>query len=125
MDFSSIISEDKIKQAIKDGEFDGLPGMGKPLKKDEAAHIPENLRMAYRVMKNAGMAGDEGALKKELMTIDDLIAKCTDENERERLMKRKTENQLRLDSLAGKKGMFSKPASAFYKDKIYNRLGRK
>ncbi|KAA6447741.1 DUF1992 domain-containing protein [Bacillus swezeyi] len=125
MDFSSIISEDKIKQAIKDGEFDGLPGMGKPLKKDEAAHIPENLRMAYRVMKNAGMAGDEGALKKELMTIDDLIAKCTDENERERLMKRKTENQLRLDRLAGKKGMFSKPASAFYKDKIYNRLGRK
>ncbi|MED1740195.1 DUF1992 domain-containing protein [Bacillus swezeyi] len=125
MDFSSIISEDKIKQAIKDGEFDGLPGMGKPLKKDEAAHIPENLRMAYRVMKNAGMAGDEGALKKELMTIDDLISKCTDENERERLMRRKTENQLKLDRLAGKKGMFSKPASAFYKDKIYNRLGRK
>lgn len=33
MDFSSIVSEDKIKQAIKDGEFEGLPGMGKPLKK--------------------------------------------------------------------------------------------
>lgn len=26
MDFSSIVSEDKIKQAIKDGEFEGLPG---------------------------------------------------------------------------------------------------
>lgn len=40
-------------------------------------------------MKNAGMAGDEGALKKELMTIDDLIAKCADEDERERLIERK------------------------------------
>ncbi|MFN2747806.1 MULTISPECIES: J-domain-containing protein [Bacillus] len=124
MDFASIISEDKIKQAMKDGEFDNLPGMGKPLRKDEAQHVPEHLRMAYRIMKSAGMAGDEGALKKEMMTIDELIAKCTDENERERLMKRKTENQLKLDRLADKKGMFSKPASAFYKDKIYGRLGR-
>ncbi|MBT1252259.1 DUF1992 domain-containing protein [Bacillus licheniformis] len=119
MDFSSIVSEDKIKQAIKDGEFEGLPGMGKPLKKDDAAHVPEHLRMAYRVMKNAGMAGDEGALKKELMTIDDLIAKCADEDERERLIERKTETRLRL---ADKKGMFSKPASAFYKEKVYRRL---
>ena len=47
MDFSSIVSEDKIKRAIKDGEFEGLPGMGKPLKKDDAAHVPEHLRMAY------------------------------------------------------------------------------
>ncbi|MCY8403968.1 DUF1992 domain-containing protein [Bacillus sonorensis] len=124
MDFSSIISEDRIKQAIKNGEFDGLPGMGKPLKKDDAAHVPEDLRMAYRVLKNAGMAGDEASLKKELMTIDDLIAKCTDEDERERLIKRKTESRLRLDRLAAKTGMFSKPASAFYKDKIYKRLGR-
>lgn len=73
-------------------------------------------------MKNAGMAGDEGALKKELMTIDDLIAKCADEDERERLIERKTETRLRLDRLADKKGMFYKPASAFYKEKVYRRL---
>ena len=124
MDFSYLISEDRIKRAIKDGEFDRLPGMGKPLKKDEAAHVPEDLRMAYRMLKNAGMAGDEGALKNELMTIEDLIAKCTDESERERLMERKTENRLKLDRLADKKGLFDKPASAFYKDKVYRRLGR-
>lgn len=54
-------------------------------------------------MKNAGMTGDEGALKKELMTIDDLIAKCADEDERDRLIERKTETRLRLDRLADKK----------------------
>ncbi|MDA1477187.1 DnaJ family domain-containing protein [Bacillus changyiensis] len=125
MDIFNLIAEDKIKRAIKDGEFDGLPGIGKPLKKDEAAHIPEHLRMAYRVMKNAGLAGDEEALKKERMTIEDLIAQCTDEHEREQLLLRKTENQLRLDKLVSKKGMFSKPASAFYKERVYERLGRK
>ena len=117
MDFSSIVSEDKIKQAIKDGEFEGLPGMGKPLKKDDAAHVPEHLRMAYRVMKNAGMAGDEGALKKELMTIDDLIAKCADEDERERLIERKTENRLRLDGLPTKKACFPSLPQRFIKKK--------
>ncbi len=33
MDFSHIVSEDKIKRAIKDGDFQNLPGMGKPLPK--------------------------------------------------------------------------------------------
>lgn len=51
MDFSHIVSEDKIKRAIKDGEFENLPGMGKPLPKDDAAHLPESLRMSYRMLK--------------------------------------------------------------------------
>ncbi|MCI3987943.1 DUF1992 domain-containing protein, partial [Bacillus vallismortis] len=75
MDFSHIVSEDKIKRAIKDGEFENLQGMGKPLPKDDAAHLPESLRMSYRMLKNAGMAEHEGALKKELKTNDQLIAK--------------------------------------------------
>lgn len=88
MDFSHIVSEDKIKRAIKDGEFDNLPGMGKPLPKDDAAHLPESLRMGYRMLKNAGMADDEGALKKELMTLNHLISKCYDEKEREQLVRK-------------------------------------
>ncbi|OIR60893.1 hypothetical protein BLL41_13555 [Bacillus sp. FMQ74] len=124
MDFSHIVSEDKIKRAIKEGDFQNLPGMGKPLPKDDAAHLPESLRMGYRILKNAGMAEDEGALKKELMTIDHLIEKCYDEKEREQLIRKKTEKQLQLDKLVDKKGMFSKPTSAFYKNKVYDRLGR-
>lgn len=124
MDFSHIVSEDKIKRAIKDGEFDNLPGMGKPLPKDDAAHLPESLRMGYRMLKNAGMTEDEGALKKELMTLNHLISKCYDEKEREQLVRKKSEKQLMLDKLADKKGMFSKPASSFYKNQVYDRLGR-
>ncbi|MCI4059986.1 DUF1992 domain-containing protein, partial [Bacillus cereus] len=94
-------------------------GMGKPLPKDDAAHLPESLRMSYRMLKNAGMAEDEGALKKELMTIDHLIEKCYDEKEHEQLIRKKNEKQMLLDKLVEKKGMISKPASAFYKNKVY------
>ncbi|XBO87451.1 DnaJ family domain-containing protein [Bacillus licheniformis] len=92
-------------------------GNGKTFEKDDAAHVPEHLRMAYRVMKNAGMAEDEGALKKELMTIDDLIGKCADEDERERLIERKTETRLRLDRLAEEKACFPSLPQRFIKKK--------
>lgn len=124
MDFAQIVAEDKIKRAIQEGEFQNLPGMGKPLPKDDAVHLPESLRMGYRILKNAGMAEDEGALKKELMTINQLIAKCYDEEERKQLIRTKTEKQLRLDKLISKKDMFAKPASAFYKSKVDDKLGR-
>jgi hypothetical protein len=72
MDLFHIIAEEKIKQAMKDGEFDRLPGMGKPLKLDDLSGIPEELRMAYRIMKNAGYTEEETNVRKELMNIEDL-----------------------------------------------------
>ncbi|MBY8914419.1 DUF1992 domain-containing protein [Bacillus sp. YC2] len=124
MDIAHIVAEDKIKRAIKDGEFQSIKGMGKPLPKDDAAHLPESLRMGYRLLKNAGMAEDEGALKKELMTLDHLIAKCRNETELEQLEKKRTEKQVRLDRLIEKKDMFSTPASSHYKENVYQRFGR-
>jgi hypothetical protein len=78
MDFFRL-SEERIKQAQKNGEFDNLPGMGKPLPKDDLAGIPEELRMVYRLMKNAGYSPEEANLKQELMTIEDLIKHAKDE----------------------------------------------
>ncbi|QOQ56820.1 DnaJ family domain-containing protein [Bacillus amyloliquefaciens] len=124
MDIAHIVAEDKIKRAIKDGEFAGIKGMGKPLPKDDAAHLPESLRMGYRILKNAGIAEDEGVLKKELMTLDYLIAKCRNETELDHLRNKRTEKQVRLDKLTEEKAMFSKPASSHYKEKVYRRLNR-
>ncbi len=76
MDFFSILSEDRIKKAYKDGEFDHLPGYGKPLPFDDLSSVPENLRMAYRIMKNAGFTDEENQMKKEMLTIEDLIKQC-------------------------------------------------
>lgn len=52
--FAQIVSEDHIRRAIKEGAFDNLEGMGKPLPPDETVNMPPEMRMAYRILKNAG-----------------------------------------------------------------------
>ena len=54
-----LIAERRIEEAIANGELDDLPGAGKPLALDDDALIPEDLRMAYRILKNAGYAPEE------------------------------------------------------------------
>ncbi|PLS14720.1 DUF1992 domain-containing protein [Bacillus sp. M6-12] len=95
MDFSHIIAEDKIKKAIKAGEFDNLPGHGKLLVMEDLSAIPEDLRMAYKMMKNAGMVEDEGSYKKEFMRIEDLLANCGDSTKKKELEQQLTEKRMR------------------------------
>ncbi|WP_216831776.1 DnaJ family domain-containing protein [Alkalihalobacterium elongatum] len=50
-----IVAEDKIKAAIKSGDLDNLKGMGKPIVfKDVLPGMPEETKMAYQMLRNAG-----------------------------------------------------------------------
>ena len=62
------ISEQRIAEAIANGELDGLPGAGKALELDDDALVPEELRVAHRILKNAGVAPPE-VKKRELMKL--------------------------------------------------------
>lgn len=53
------VVESRILQARENGEFDNLPGKGKPLEFDDDALVPEEVRAAYRVLKNAGYVPPE------------------------------------------------------------------
>lgn len=123
MDFFSILSEDRIKKAYKDGEFDHLPGYGKPLPPDDLSSVPENLRMAYRIMKNAGFTDEENQVKKEMMTIEDLMKKCEDQEEKKALQKKLNEKLLRYNSMMSKRRQNTN-SSLFknYEEKINNKL---
>jgi hypothetical protein len=60
------VAEQKIAEAVSKGELDNLPGAGRPLNLDDDALVPEELRLAYRILKNAGFAPAEvHALKDE------------------------------------------------------------
>ena len=54
-----LIAERKIAEAAAQGEFDNLPGAGKPLDLEEDALVPEDQRMANRILRNAGFAPRE------------------------------------------------------------------
>jgi hypothetical protein len=53
------IAERVIQEAIARGELDDLPGTGRPLELDDDALVPEELRLAYRILKNAGYVPEE------------------------------------------------------------------
>ena len=47
------IAEQRIANAVSQGEFDNLPGAGRPLGLDDDALVPQDMRMAHRILKNA------------------------------------------------------------------------
>ncbi|AZU60881.1 DUF1992 domain-containing protein [Neobacillus mesonae] len=103
MDMFQMISEDRIKKAYEDGEFENLPGYGKPMKLEDLLHIPEELRMAYKLLKNSGYSEEESRIRQEMMTIEDLIKKCDDSTERAGLQKKLNEKLLRFNQLMSKR----------------------
>jgi hypothetical protein len=68
------IVEERIKKAQKQGLFDNLPGAGKPLELPQDQHIPEDLRLAYKILKNADCLPPEIELKKEICHTERLLA---------------------------------------------------
>ncbi len=99
MDFEKI-AEEKIREAMERGEFDDLPGSGKPLQGlDSYFATPEEVRLGYSVLKNAGVVPEEIALLKEIKTLKDRVVHCTEPEKRNRLNAQITELQLKYDLL--------------------------
>jgi len=78
----SRIAEERIRRAIDEGKLDNLPGAGKPLYLDDDSFIPEDLRIAYRVLKNAGVAPPELELRNEIVSLRTLIDGIDDDKAR-------------------------------------------
>lgn len=75
------LAERRITEAIGRGEFDDLPGAGEPLVLDDDALVPESLRVAYRVLKNAGYVPPEIGLRQEIRHVEQLLAGALDADE--------------------------------------------
>ena len=87
MDIIEKIAEKKIKEALEKGELDNLPGAGKPLSFDDESFVPEEQRLAYRVLKNAGCIPPELELRKEITGLRQLIDTIDDDRERLKKMR--------------------------------------
>jgi hypothetical protein len=88
MDFFARIAENLILEAIEAGLFDNLPGKGQPLQFEDDSHIPPELRLAYKILKNAGCLPPELELRREIITLQDLVASMEDEAEKLKQMRR-------------------------------------
>jgi hypothetical protein len=68
------LAERRIEEAVARGEFDALPGAGQPLALDDDPLVPEELRLAYRILKNAGYVPPEVQTLSEIAALERLVA---------------------------------------------------
>ena len=90
------IAEARIQDAIERGDFDALPGRGKPLQLEDLSHIPRHLRLGYKVLRNAGVAPPEVELRREIYRLDREIAATRDPEALAELRRRRRDSDLSL-----------------------------
>ena len=115
-----LIAEQRIAEAMERGEFDDLPGSGEPLALHDDPLIPEELRMAYRILKNAGFVPPELEAHKEVRRLEDLLA--TLEGEAATRAARKL-RLLRIDLAEHRTAGEKARVGSRYLDRILRRLG--
>ena len=88
MRFLDGLVDQRIEAAIAAGAFDDLPGEGAPLQLDDDRLVPEEIRVAYRMLKNAGFVPAELATRAEIAGVEALLRHATDDAQRSRAVAR-------------------------------------
>ncbi|EST11455.1 DnaJ family domain-containing protein [Sporolactobacillus laevolacticus] len=122
MGIIEIMAEEKIKACLKSGVFDNLPGKGKPLVLEDLSAVPKELRAGYKMLKNAGMLPEELQLRKDIVTLNDLLRCCEDDKERERLSKQLRLKRLKFNQIMEKRSIAHTSVFQSYRSRIFNRL---
>jgi hypothetical protein len=120
MDIFSKIAEQRIREAIENGEFAGLENAGRPIAFEDETWVPEDLRTAYRVLKNSGCIPPELELRKEVLSLRDLIGTIDDDAERLRKIRELNFKLMKLGEMRGKS--LNLDQFPEYEMKIYEKL---
>ena len=114
------IAEERILEAQRRGDFDNLPGKGQPLQLEDLSWVPEDLRIAYHVLKNAHVLPPEAELLKDIRTLEDLLKHVEDGENRRALAKSLQWKVIRLDLI--KRRSLSMGSVRDYSKKLVNKF---
>lgn len=114
------IVEERIRHAQRKGEFENLSGTGEPLDLEEDRHVAEELRLAYKILKNADCVPPEIELKKEIRRTEDLLVDMGDTAEKFRILKKLNFLIMKLNAMCKGAVMFEVPQQ--YSAKLIERL---
>ena len=106
--FSRIV-EERIRRAQKRGDFDNLSGSGKPLVFEDDSLVPEELRLAYKILKNADCLPPEIELKRQIARTEDLLNGMRDTAEKYRVLKKLNFLIMKLNTLRSTSVEFEMP----------------
>jgi hypothetical protein len=112
--------EQRILEAMRKGEFDRLPGEGRPLELEDDALVPEDLRVAHRILKNAGFLPPE---VQALRDVRDLIAQAITEASAVPAERRASRRLLALTLALERQGLtLTTPAALGYHQVLVDRF---
>ncbi len=117
------IIEQRIKEAVERGEFEDLPGQGEPLNLIDDSNVPEDLRLAYKILKNADCLPPELEAKKEIRQMEDLLDNIPDEKEKYKLIK-KINYQIMKLNVSGRKSPLFEEKEIYYR-KLVDKFSKK
>ena len=113
------IAEQQIIAARARGEFDNLPGQGKPLVLDDDSAVPPDQRASFRVLKNSGYVPAELDQLKELRQLETGLAAAETDNEKKQLLLKLSLLRSRLPALT-----LTASGAQQYHDRLLRRLVR-
>ncbi|MEN6441014.1 MAG: DnaJ family domain-containing protein [Syntrophobacter sp.] len=116
------IADQKIREAMDHGEFDDLPGKGKPLNLEDDSHIPQDIRMVHKILKNSDCLPPELELRKEILTMEELLEGMKDTKEKYRHIKKL--NYLIMKLNMTRQTSLSLEKNQRYFDRIVDRMGK-
>ena len=116
------VVEERIKKAQKKGAFENLPGKGKPLPSEDV-NVPEDIRLAYKILKNADCVPPELEIKKEIRNTQELLSGMPETSEKYKVMKKLNLLILKLNSMRSGSIQFDVPQQ--YLDPLAERLQSK
>ena len=99
MDWLTQIAERRIREALEAGRLDDSPLKGRKLVFETNPYVPEELRLAHKILKDAGFLPPEMELRKEIWTLRELLRTVDDVNDRTRIVDRINDRVLRLNML--------------------------
>jgi hypothetical protein len=93
------IAENRIREAIEQGQFDNLPGAGRHVSLEEYFNTPEDVRMAYSVLKNANCRPLEVELLNEVARLEQALSAASDDAARAALQRELSHRRTELSIL--------------------------
>jgi len=115
------MAENKIREAMTRGEFENLPGAGKPLRLEDDSMIPDDLRVAYKILRNAGCIPPELEVRKEIVTLRDLLRTIEDEGVKREKIRELNYKLMRLGIM--RRRMVTLDEFPEYKERILEKMG--
>lgn len=98
------LAERRILEAIKEGFLDDLTLRGQPIHREDLSAVPEELRMGYKILKNAGYLPEELQLQQEILALQDLLNACTSAEEQKETRRKLSLRRLHFEMLMEKRG---------------------